>query len=98
MVGFREEFNLELRSPSILRINLYSYFSQNYLKHSKERRITIMRSEERLKVSYGKQKDVFESARKKKISNLEDRKRQLEEKIEHLNYELETTKRLIQGS
>lgn len=55
-----------------------------------------MRSEERLKVSYGKQKDVFESAKKKKISNLEDRKRQLEEKIEHLNYELETTKRLIQ--
>lgn len=55
-----------------------------------------MRSEDRLKVSFEKQKDVFDSAKKKKISNLEERKRQLEEKIKKLNFELESTERLLQ--
>lgn len=55
-----------------------------------------MRSEERLQESYNKQKEVFDNARKKKISNLETRKEQIQTKLQHLEAELNKVSLQIQ--
>lgn len=54
-----------------------------------------MRNEDKLLVSYEKQKQLFETAKSKKVSNLKEREEQIEQKLKRLSSELETTRELL---
>jgi predicted nucleic acid-binding Zn-ribbon protein len=70
------------------------YYQNINLLSRKE--LIVMRSEERLQESYNKQKEVFETARKKKIYNLEVRKQQIKAKLQNLETELRRVEYQIQ--
>lgn len=53
--------------------------------------VISMRSEERLKKSYEKQKDIFEEAKKRKIQNLTKRSVEISQKIKSLQEQLTET-------
>lgn len=55
-----------------------------------------MRSEERLRESYNKQKEAFEVSRAKKLSNLELRQKQVQDKLIRLQNELSKVQKQIQ--
>lgn len=50
-----------------------------------------MKSEQKLKLSYNKQKLLFEEAKEKKISNLRKREEEISQKIEKLQRQLHET-------
>lgn len=54
-----------------------------------------MRSEERLRKSYEKQKEIFETAKDRKIQNLKSRSEQISQKIQVLQDQLAETETLI---
>lgn len=53
--------------------------------------VISMRSEERLKKSYEKQKEIFEEAKKRKIQNLTKRSVEISQKIKSLQDQLTET-------
>lgn len=54
-----------------------------------------MRSEERLKTSYEKQKELFDGAKKKKLVNLRTRHQQIQAKITSLQSQLQEVEEQI---
>lgn len=54
-----------------------------------------MRSEEKLRKSYEKQKEIFETAKERKIQNLRMRSKQISQKIEKLQDQQSETEKLI---
>lgn len=55
-----------------------------------------MRSEERLRESYNKQKEAFELAQVKKLNNLKLRQEQVEDKLKRLQNELNRVQEQVQ--
>jgi cell division protein FtsB len=55
-----------------------------------------MRNEEHLHASYEKQKQLFETAKTRKIQNLQERQKQIKQKMEKLNSELRNTEELLE--
>lgn len=54
-----------------------------------------MRSEEKLRKSYEKQKEIFETAKDRKIQNLKSRSEQISQKIQKLQEQQSETERLL---
>jgi hypothetical protein len=57
--------------------------------------LILMRSEERLKQSYEKQKEIFEGAKQRKLGNLRIRRQQIQTKLLSLQSQLQEVEELI---